>query len=211
MQVILLEKVENLGNMGDLVKVKSGFGRNFLLPKGKAALATPENIKVFEARRAELEKKQAADLTAAQARAAELADMRLEIVSKAGTEGKLFGSIGTIDIAESCTERGVPLQRSEVRLPNGPIRLLGEHEVELHLHADVTVSIRVQVIGEDGATGPALGAEPEAPADDAADAQAVAVESEDSDATGDTLPADEGEGEGEGEGEEPKTDPTDAA
>ena len=128
--------------------------------------------------------------------------MRLEIVSKAGTEGKLFGSIGTIDIAEACTEGGVPLQRSEVRLPNGPIRLLGEHEVELHLHTDVTVSIRLQVIGEDGATGPALGeVADEAPAEEAADAAADEVADEA--ATGETPPADDGE--------EPKTDPTDAA
>lgn len=156
MEVILLEKVENLGNMGDRVKVRSGFGRNFLLPQGKAALATPENIQIFEARRAELEAKQAADLTAAQARAAELENLELKIVSKAGTEGKLFGSIGTIDIAEACAEAGVAVQRSEVRLPNGPIRLLGEHEVELHLHTDVNITIRLQVVGDDGATGPAL-------------------------------------------------------
>ncbi len=174
MEVILLEKVENLGNMGDRVKVRSGFGRNFLLPKGKAALATPENIEIFETRRAELEAKQAADLSAAQARAADLENLELKIVSKAGTEGKLFGSIGTIDIAEACAEAGIAVQRSEVRLPNGPIRLLGEHEVELHLHTDVNIVIRLQVIGEDGATGPALQEAGETPAEGAAEEAAPA-------------------------------------
>ncbi|RMF96695.1 MAG: 50S ribosomal protein L9 [Gammaproteobacteria bacterium] len=158
MEVILLEKVENLGNMGDRVKVRAGYGRNYLLPKGKAALATPENIELFEARRAELEQRQAEELAAAEARAQQLAALDLRIVSKAGTEGKLFGSIGTIDIAEACSAAGVPVQRSEVRLPHGPIRLLGEHEVELHLHTDVNIALRVHVIGEDGATGPALAA-----------------------------------------------------
>lgn len=156
MDIILLEKIENLGNIGDRVKVRSGYGRNFLLPQRKAALATPENIALFESRRAELEKKQAEDLAAAQKRAAELAKLQVSIVAKAGTEGKLFGSLGTLDIAEACTAAGMTVQRSEVRLPDGPIRLLGEHEVELHLHSDVNIVLRVAVVGEDGQTAPAI-------------------------------------------------------
>ncbi|GIK34231.1 MAG: 50S ribosomal protein L9 [Gammaproteobacteria bacterium] len=152
MEVILLEKVANLGNIGDRVKVKPGFGRNFLLPKGKATLATEANIARFEARRAELESKQAAELAAAQARAERLAQLQLRIPAKAGSEGKLFGSLGTIDIAEACTAAGCPLERSEVRMPAGPIRTIGEHQVDLHLHADVTVSITLNVVAEDAAS-----------------------------------------------------------
>lgn len=152
MEVILLEKVANLGNIGDRVKVKPGFGRNFLLPKGKATLATEANIARFEARRAELESKQAAELAAAQARAERLAQLQLRIPAKAGSEGKLFGSLGTIDIAEACTVAGCPLERSEVRMPAGPIRTIGEHQVDLHLHADVTVSITLNVVAEDAAS-----------------------------------------------------------
>lgn len=152
MEVILLEKVANLGNIGDRVKVKPGFGRNFLLPKGKATLATEANIARFEARRAELESKQAAELAAAQARAEQLALLQLRIPAKAGSEGKLFGSLGTIDIAEACTAAGCPLERSEVRMPAGPIRTIGEHQVDLHLHADVTVSITLNVVAEDAAS-----------------------------------------------------------
>jgi len=152
MEVILLEKVANLGNIGDRVKVKPGFGRNFLLPKGKATLATEANIARFEARRAELESKQAAELAAAQARAEQLALLQLRIPAKAGSEGKLFGSLGTIDIAEACTAAGCALERSEVRMPAGPIRTIGEHQVDLHLHADVTVSITLSVVAEDAAS-----------------------------------------------------------
>jgi large subunit ribosomal protein L9 len=152
MDVILLEKVENLGNIGDRVKVRSGYGRNFLLPKGKATLATADNVAVFEARRAELEAKQAAELAVAEGRAAQLQALTVTIPTRAGTEGKLFGSLGTIDIAEACTGAGVEVQRSEVRLSDGPIRLLGEHQVELHLHTDVTTTIKVTVVGEDGET-----------------------------------------------------------
>src|SRR5690606_20414510 len=122
MQVILLEKVENLGVIGDLVRVKSGYARNYLLPKGKATLATPDNIAKFEARRAELEAKAAAELAAAQARADQLAGKVVRIKALAGSEGKLFGSIGTVDIATACTQMGVEIERSEVRLPNGPLR-----------------------------------------------------------------------------------------
>jgi large subunit ribosomal protein L9 len=151
MEVILLEKVENLGAIGDRVKVKSGFGRNFLLPRGKATLATPDNIALFEARRADLERKQAEELAAAQARGVALQALTLRLAAKAGTEGKLFGSLGTSDIAEACTAAGVELKRSEVRLPDGPIRTVGDHSVDLHLHSDVTVPIKVTVIAEETA------------------------------------------------------------
>ena len=148
MEVILLEKVDNLGSIGDRVKVRSGYGRNYLLPQGKATLATPENIAVFEARRAELERNQADELGAAQARGAQLQQLKLTLTARAGTEGKLFGSLGTIDIAEACTAAGAPLQRSEVRLPDGPIRSLGEFEIEIHLHADVNAMIHVEVVAD---------------------------------------------------------------
>lgn len=151
MDVILLEKVANLGNIGDRVKVRSGFGRNFLLPRGKATLATPANIALFEARRAELEKREAEELAAAKARAAELGRLTVKLSAKAGTEGKLFGSLGTIDIAEACTSAGVAVKRSEVRLPDGPIRTIGEHQVEIHLHSDVNVTIGVLVAAEEDA------------------------------------------------------------
>jgi len=149
MDVILLEKVENLGNIGDRVKVRSGYGRNFLLPRGKATLATSANIAIFEARRAELEKKEAEELQAAKQRAATASKLTLTLTAKAGTEGKLFGSLGTADIAEACTTAGVPVKRSEVRLPDGPIRTIGEHSIELHLHSDVNATIRVTVVAED--------------------------------------------------------------
>lgn len=148
MEVILLEKVENLGTIGDRVKVKSGFGRNYLLPRGKATLATPENIALFEARRADLERKLAEELGAAQARGAALQALTLRIAAKAGTEGKLFGSLGTADIAEACTAAGVAVKRSEVRLPDGPLRTIGTHTVDLHLHTDVTVPVTVTVVAE---------------------------------------------------------------
>lgn len=151
MDVILLEKVENLGKIGDRVKVRSGYGRNFLLPRGKATLATPGNIAVFEARRAELEAKQADELAAAQLRAANVSKLEIKLAAKAGTEGKLYGSLGTADIAEACTAAGVPVKRSEVRLPDGPIRTLGEHSIELHFHSDVNATIRISVVAEETA------------------------------------------------------------
>lgn len=182
MEVILLEKVENLGNIGDRVKVRPGYGRNYLLPKGKATVANAENIAVFEARRAELEAKQAEELRAAQARGAELQALKVTIKTRAGTEGKLFGSLGTIDIAEACTAAGVPVQRSEVRLPHGPIRILGEHQVELHLHTDVNVTIAVMVVGEDGKIFGSAPSEEIVPtvedAPDAGDAPAAAADDE---------------------------------
>ena len=149
MEVILLQKVANLGNIGDRVKVRSGFGRNFLLPQGKATLATPENVARFEARRAELEAAAREHLTSATDRAASMKDFKLTIHAKAGTEGKLFGSIGTADIAEACTKAGFRVERSEVRLPSGPLRMLGEHSVSVHLHADVDVPLAVAIVPEE--------------------------------------------------------------
>ncbi|MFO7304928.1 MAG: 50S ribosomal protein L9 [Gammaproteobacteria bacterium] len=149
MELILLQKVANLGNIGDRVKVKPGYGRNYLLPQGKAALATPENIAKFEARRAELEKLAQEQLQAAQARAAKLEGFKLTISAKAGGEGKLFGSIGTTDISEALQKAGHEVERSEIRLPNGPLRQVGEHVVQLHLHTDVKVDLTVVVVPED--------------------------------------------------------------
>jgi large subunit ribosomal protein L9 len=149
MEVILLEKVANLGNIGDRVKVRSGFGRNFLLPQGKATLATPDNIARFEARRVELERAAREHLSSAEERAAAMKEFKLTIRAKAGTEGKLFGSIGTSDIAEACTREGFKIERSEVRLPAGPLRMLGEHTVNLHLHADIDVPLHVTIVGEE--------------------------------------------------------------
>lgn len=151
MDIILLQKVANLGNIGDRVKVKSGYGRNFLLPKGRATLATPTNIARFEAIRAELERKANEELAAAQQRAESLRDVKVTITSKAGAEGKLFGSVGTTDIAEAVTRMGLTLTRSEVRLPTGPLRNIGEHHVALHLHADIDVSLIVNIIAEEQA------------------------------------------------------------
>lgn len=149
MDVILLTKVANLGDIGDRVKVKSGYGRNFLLPEGKATLATPANVAKFEARRSELEKIAKDQLSAAQGRAAALEGFTLRISAKAGSEGKLFGSVGTTDIAEACTAQGHKVARSEVRLPNGPIRTVGDHQVVLHLHTDIDVQLPVTISAED--------------------------------------------------------------
>jgi len=149
MQVILLEKIDNLGGIGDLVKVKPGYARNYLIPKGKATVATPENVAKFEERRAELERRAAEELAAAKARAKKLEGQAIRIKAQAGPEGKLFGSIGTVDIAEAVSALGVEVERSEVRLPEGPIRVVGDHDVELHLHSDVNVLITVAVESAD--------------------------------------------------------------
>ena len=149
MEVILLEKIENVGGIGDQVKVKPGFARNYLLPQGKATLATPDNIAKFEARRADLEAKAQAELEQAQARAAKLEGQSLTLTANSGPEGKLFGSIGTVDIAAACEALGVEIERSEVRLPDGPLRVVGEHHVELHLHSDVNVGITVVIEGSE--------------------------------------------------------------
>ena len=149
MDVILLTKVANLGNIGDRVDVKSGYGRNFLLPSGKATLATPANVAKFEARRAELEKIARDELADATRRADAMKEFNLQIKAKAGSEGKLFGSIGTTDIADACTAQGHKVARSEVRMPNGPIRSVGEHAISLHLHTDVDVQLQLIVIAEE--------------------------------------------------------------
>jgi len=149
MEIILLQKVANLGQIGDRVKVKSGYARNFLVPTGRATMATAANIAKFEAQRHELEAKAHDELAQAQGRAAKFADFKLELKAKAGSEGKLFGSIGTTDIAEAAARAGYPIVRSEVRLPNGPIRSTGEHPVQLHLHTDVDVTLTVTVVAEE--------------------------------------------------------------
>ncbi len=146
MELILLQKVANLGAIGDRVKVKSGYGRNFLLPQGKATLATADNIAKFEARRAELEKAAQQEAAGAQARAAKLEGVKITLRAKAGGEGKLFGSVGTSDIAEACQKAGHKIERAEVRLPHGPIRQAGEHTVQLHLHTDVIVDLPIVVV-----------------------------------------------------------------
>jgi len=148
MEVILLEKVENLGNLGDVVRVRSGFGRNYLLPQGKARMATPDNIKYFEERRRELERAAQDAFTAAQARAEQLEGLSVTVTAKAGDEGKLFGSVGTADIADAVTAAGVEVSRREVQLPEGPIRVTGEYQIELHLHADVQSTVTVVVEAE---------------------------------------------------------------
>ncbi|MAA64672.1 MAG: 50S ribosomal protein L9 [Alteromonadaceae bacterium] len=148
MEVILLEKVANLGSLGDKVKVKAGYGRNFLLPYGKAVPATGANIEEFEARRAELEKAAAEKLAAAEARAEALNGAAFNITSKAGDEGKLFGSIGVRDIADAVTAGGTEIEKSEVKMPEGPLRAIGEYDIELQLHSDVSVTIKVTVVAE---------------------------------------------------------------
>ena len=148
MEIILLEKIENLGVMGDKVTVKPGYGRNYLVPQGKAAPATAENIAEFEARRAELEKISAAALKAAEKRRDQLADKHIIITAMAGEEGKLFGSIGTAEIAGSISGTGVEVERNEVRLPEGAFRMLGDYEVQLHLHTDVNVAVKLTIEAE---------------------------------------------------------------
>jgi len=149
MQVILLEKIDNVGSLGDLVDVKSGFARNFLLPQGKAEMATKDNIEAFAQRRAELEKQQAEALSAAQARAAQLEGMSVTITSRSGTEGKLFGSVGTDEIRNAIVDAGVSVEKKEIRMPDGPLRNVGEHPIALHLHADVDAQVTINVVGEE--------------------------------------------------------------
>jgi len=149
MEVILLEKTRNLGNLGDKVKVRNGYGRNFLIPHGKAVPATEANIKYFEERRAELEKQAADKLAAAQARADKLTALGAVTVSaKAGDEGKLFGSVGTRDVAEAITAAGVEVAKAEVLMPNGAIRNVGDFELEVQLHSDVVAVIKISVVPE---------------------------------------------------------------
>jgi large subunit ribosomal protein L9 len=148
MQVILLEKIGRLGNLGDKVNVKPGYGRNFLIPYGKAVAASKTNIEEFERRRAELEAAAAANRAGAEARAARLVELVVTISANAGDEGKLFGSIGTRDIADAVTAAGVEINKSEVRLPNGVIREIGEYDVDIQVHSDVTQAIKLKVVAE---------------------------------------------------------------
>lgn len=149
MNVILLESVENLGGIGDLVKVKPGYGRNYLLPQGKAALATPANMKAIEARRAELEKAAAEELAKAKERAKAFENLEVVIHANAGAEGKLFGSVGPIDIVEALAAVQVEIERAEVRMPEGPVQEVGEYPIGVHLHSDVDVEVLVKVVGEE--------------------------------------------------------------
>lgn len=148
MQIILLEKVANLGQLGDIVKVKDGYARNFLIPQGKAKRATESNLKEFEARRAELEAKQAAILADAQARAGKLENAVITIAQKAGVDGRLFGSVTNVDIAEAVTASGVEVKRHEIRLPNGPLKMIGEYDLEIALHHDVVTPVKIVVTPE---------------------------------------------------------------
>ena len=148
MQIILLEKVANLGQLGDVVKVKDGYARNFLIPQGKAKRATTANLEAFEARRAELEAKQAAILADAQARAEKLNGVVVTIAQKAGVDGRLFGAVTNADIAEAIAASGVEVKKSDVRLPNGPFKAIGEYNVEIALHHDVIVESSVTVVAE---------------------------------------------------------------
>jgi len=149
MDVILLEKVSNLGKLGDKVSVKAGYARNFLVPQGKALSVTPENLAAFEARRAELERKQGESLADAQERAKQLSEIIVVVSSKVGLEGKLFGSVTAANIAEGLSSAGVEVSKKEVRLPSGPIRQTGEYEVKVHLHPDVDAVVTVQVVAEE--------------------------------------------------------------
>ncbi|EDN68935.1 Ribosomal protein L9 [Beggiatoa sp. PS] len=148
MEVILLERIKHLGNLGDKVAVKSGYGRNYLIPKQKAVVASSKNIVDFEVRRAGLEQTQQDTLNSAQQRAAQLQEIIVEIAGKVGIEGKLFGSVTSTDIAKAINDGGIPIKKQEIRLPDGPIRQVGEYDVEVHLHPDVDAFVTVQVVAE---------------------------------------------------------------
>jgi large subunit ribosomal protein L9 len=148
MQVILMERVANLGDLGDVVRVKDGFARNYLLPQGKAKRATEENLKAFEARRAELEQAQAQALERARGRAAGLDGLTIQITQKAGVDGRLFGSVTNFDIVEALEKLGHEVERAMVRMPSGPLKQVGEYPIEIALHGDVVVTITVSVLGE---------------------------------------------------------------
>lgn len=149
MEVILFEKIDRLGNIGDLVNVKSGFARNFLLPQGKAKVATDATKAEIESRRAEFEKMAADSLADSEKRRDQIEALSIEITAKSGTEGKLFGSIGNMDISAALTEAGVEVEKRDVRLPDGPIRQAGEYEITIHLHTDVDAIAKVTIIGEE--------------------------------------------------------------
>ncbi|MDB5866991.1 MAG: ribosomal protein [Betaproteobacteria bacterium] len=148
MQIILLEKVTNLGSLGDVVKVRDGFARNFLIPQGKAKRATRENLAQFEQRRAELEKAQAQQLNEAQDRAVKLEGLAVQIAQKAGVDGKLFGSVTNADIADALKQQGFEVPKAAVRMPQGPLKNIGEHPLKVALHTDVVVTVTVTVVAE---------------------------------------------------------------
>jgi len=148
MEIILLEKVINVGNLGDVVKVKQGYARNYLIPQGKAKRATPENIKLLEGKRAELERAANEKLTAAQDQAAKLEGMRIQISQKAGVDGRLFGSVTNFDIVEALKAHGITIEKSSVRMPDGPLKHVGEFPLVVALYLDVTANITVVVQGE---------------------------------------------------------------
>jgi large subunit ribosomal protein L9 len=148
MEIILMEKVVNLGQLGDIVKVKDGYARNFLIPQGKAKRATEANRAEFEARRAELERAQAEFLKDAESRSIALQDVVVEVAQKAGVDGRLFGSVTNADIVESLAKQGHTVKKTEVRMPQGPLKMIGEHEVVLALHTDVVVTVKVNVVPE---------------------------------------------------------------
>jgi len=148
MQVILLQRVENLGDLGDKVRVKNGYGRNFLLPTGRAVAATAENLEAFQARRAVLERQAGDALATARARKEQLEALIVTVARKAGEQGRLFGSVGTHDIAEAVTAAGVPVEKKEIRLPGGPFHACGEFDVDVHLHTDVNARIKLVVVPE---------------------------------------------------------------
>lgn len=148
MQIILLEKVVNLGNLGDVVKVKDGFARNFLIPQGKAKRATESNLAEFETRRAELERNQADKLAAAQATSTQMEGLMIQITRKAGVDGRLFGSVTNADVAEALGAQGYKIERSNIRMPNGPIKTVGDSTLNVVLHTDVIAHVTVSVLGE---------------------------------------------------------------
>lgn len=148
MQVILLEKIVNLGGLGEVVKVRAGFARNFLIPQGKAKRATPANVAEFEGRRAELERAQAEALAKAQEKAAKLDGLTVQITQKAGVDGKLFGSVTNVDIAEALKVQGFEVPKAAIRMPQGPLKVVGDHPIKVALHADIVVTVTVSVLGE---------------------------------------------------------------
>jgi large subunit ribosomal protein L9 len=148
MQVILLEKVQNVGDLGQVVKVKPGFARNFLIPQGKAKRATPENLKLLEERRADLEKTAADKLALAQERAGKLEGITIQITQKAGVDGRLFGSVTNVDIVETLAGQGHEIEKAMIRMPAGPLKQVGEYPLTVALHADVTAQITVSVLGD---------------------------------------------------------------
>lgn len=148
MQVILLEKIANLGSLGDVVKVREGFARNYLIPNGKAKRATPQNLADFENRRADLEKAQADALAGAQSQAAKLDGLMVQITQKAGVDGKLFGSVTNVDISDALKAQGLEVPKAAIRMPQGPLKQVGDHPIKIALHADVVVTVTVSVLGE---------------------------------------------------------------